>query len=60
MKKWDEGRKEQHHTQKVWLLKLEEGVKIEMMIETTKVEVGVSQGLNIKILFVIFLVRQVT
>ena len=59
MRKCDGERKEQH-TQKLWLLKIEEEAKTEVMAETTKVEVEVSQGLNIKILFVIFLVRQVT
>ena len=49
MKKCDGGRNEQHHTPKLWLLKIEEEVKTEVMIETTKVEVEVSQGLNIKI-----------
>ena len=49
MKKCGGGGKEQHQTRKFWLLKIEEEAKTEVMAETTKVEVEVSQGLNIKI-----------
>ena len=36
MKKGDARRQEQPHTQKLWLLKLEKGVKTEMMIGTMR------------------------
>ena len=49
MKKCDGGRKEQHHTRKLWLLKIEDEAKTEMMTETTKVKVQISQSSNTNI-----------
>ena len=49
MKKCGEGRKEQHQTWTPSLQKIEEEAKRGVMTETTKVEVEVSQSLNIKI-----------